>query len=74
MNLPKPGPSYDAQNEAAARAAMEREDANNQKRLADVELNGDSAISGRRLILKSPNGTRYRVLVSDAGALSTVAL
>jgi hypothetical protein len=46
-----------------------REDARNLKRDQDIELQ-----PGVRFILRSPNGTRYSVLVDDAGALSTVAI
>ena len=30
--------------------------------------------TGKGFILKSPNGTRYRLVVSDAGALTAVAI
>jgi hypothetical protein len=46
-----------------------REDARNLKRDQDIELQ-----PGVRFILRSPNGTRYSILVDDAGALSTVAI
>jgi hypothetical protein len=46
-----------------------REDARNWKRDQDIELQ-----PGVRFILRSPNGTRYSILVDDAGALSTVAI
>jgi len=36
---------------------------------SDVELNAD-----QRLIIVSPNGTRYQIEVDNAGALSTTAL
>jgi hypothetical protein len=68
MILPRPAPAYDARNEAELRAALEREDGNNQK------LTRDIVIAGRRLVLVSPDGTRFALKVSDAGVLGTVAL
>ena len=74
MNLPKPESAYSPQNEAAARAEIEREDKRNMKTGADIACSGSTAESHPRLILVSPDGTRYRILVSNAGALSTVAV
>jgi len=71
MNLPKPEAAYSAQNEAAARAELEREDKRNMKTGADVVFSGDVSVSHPRLIGVSPNGTRYRILVNDAGTVST---
>jgi hypothetical protein len=68
MILPKPMPAYDARNETELRAALEREDRNNQKR------NQDIAIEGRRLVLVSPDGSRFALTVSDAGVLAAVAV
>lgn len=44
------------------------EDERNFKKGRDVEL-----ARGERLILRSPDGTRYVVTVDNAGALSTTA-
>ncbi len=71
MNIGSPGETYSKQNEAATRAEIDREDKRNQKIGADIVSNGDATVKGPRLIIVSPNGTRYRVLVSNAGALST---
>jgi hypothetical protein len=65
--LPKPMPAYDFRNEAELRAALEREDRNNQK------LTRDIVIEGRRLVLVSPDGTRFALTVSDLGVLAAVA-
>ena len=74
MNLPKPEPAYSQQNEAAARADIEREDKRNIKIGADIVVSGDANGSHPRLIGVSPNGTRYRILINNAGAISTVAV
>jgi len=74
MNLPKPEPVYSQQNEAAARAEMEREDKRNIKLGADVTFSGDASDPHPRLIGEAPNGTRYRILIDNAGTISTVAV
>lgn len=57
-----------AQNWAMIRGLLERADKENHKRNRDVEI-GEG-----RLILTSPNGTRYKVTVADDGTLTTAAL
>lgn len=51
------------------RFQLEQEDARNLKRDQDAELAGAA-----RLILRSPNGARWSITVSNAGAISAVAL
>lgn len=68
LSLQKPPPAYDASDQAQLRRALEREDRNNRKSNADVE------IGVNRLVLKSPNGARWSITVSNAGAVSAVAL
>ena len=68
MNLPTPPFGYSQANEAALRRALEQEDRRNRKVGVDVELGSE------RLVLKSPDGTRFSVTVSNAGILSATAL
>jgi hypothetical protein len=68
MNLPKPGHAYDARNEAETRTELERQDKRNRKTNADVE------IGGQKLILTSPDGTRWSITVANDGTLSATAL
>lgn len=68
MNLPRPSDKYDATNEAQTRGTLETADGQNMKKTADV------AIIRRRLILQSPNGSLFSIVVSNAGALSATAL
>lgn len=68
MNLPAPTPDYSPSNEAATRRQLEQEDRRNRKTGTDVE------ISDNRLVLKSPNGNRWSIVVSNAGAISATAL
>ena len=68
MRLPQPSPSYEMSREADRNRTLEQADRMNLKRGQDIEL-----VTGR-LILRSPNGSRYRVTVDNAGNLGTVAL
>ncbi|QPX48010.1 hypothetical protein PQC13_gp045 [Synechococcus phage S-SRM01] len=47
---------------------------NDVKFYQSVELSGNVYIDSGNLIMRSPNGTRYKLVVSDTGVLSTVAL
>ena len=68
MKVPAPPQTYTPVAEAQRNFLLENADRLNRKTNADVE------ISSSRLILTSPNGTRYSVVVSNAGALSATAL
>lgn len=68
MKLGLPTPSYDVSDQTRTRVAIEQEDNLNRKKGANIELVKEL------LILRSPNGTRYKITVSDAGALSAVAV
>lgn len=68
LSLPAPGSQYEQANEAQTRDRLVTADAQNQKKTGDV------VIAKNRLILTAPNGTRYSVTVSNAGALSCTAL
>ena len=67
MKLPRSSDKYDPRDQDATRALIEREDLINFKRNQDVEIR-------TRLILASPNGTRYQVTVSNLGILTVTAL
>jgi hypothetical protein len=68
MRLPRPPERYDARDQSETRVQLERAYDASHKRGADVE------IGAARLILRSPNGTRYSITVSDTGTLSAVAI
>jgi hypothetical protein len=65
MRLPTAPPNYSVPDQSRLRDALESADAQNLKRGYDVEMNAG------RVILTSPNGTRYALAVSNAGVLST---
>lgn len=68
MRLPTAGVKYHRNDVQLAYAEIERADAENFKKRSDLEV-GDA-----RLILKSPNGTRYSVTVDNSGNLSASSL
>lgn len=68
MKVPTPPPTYMPVAEAQRNFLIETADRQNRKINADVE------ISSSKLILTSPNGSRFSVVVSNAGALSATAL
>lgn len=69
MNLPMPAFQYDAGIESLRNQSLEQADLMNLKRNQDIEI-----VSDQRIILRSANGTRYKIVVSDAGVLSTSAI
>ncbi len=68
MIIPRPPEDYNLQDQSAFRTQVQQADALNYKRNQDVE------IAQGRLILKSPNGTRYEITVSNTGTLSATAI
>ena len=68
MRLPSAQPKYNQDIQAKLLQQIETEDAQNHKRGRDVE------ISPARLIIKSPNGSRWSITVSNAGTLSAVVV
>lgn len=67
--LPRPPLQYDYSAESQRNSVIERELRLAYKRLEDVELGG-----GQRLILRSPDGTRWAIEVDDMGALSASSI
>ena len=68
LSLPRPAVAYDAGDQAQLRRTLEQEDRNNRKVGTDIE------VGAQRLVLKSPNGERWSITVSNSGAISAVAL
>lgn len=65
MKLAKPTDRYDRGYEDKRNRDLEAADRDNVKRDADIEM-----VNGK-VILRSANGTRYYLVVSNAGVLST---
>ncbi|MGB1876885.1 MAG: hypothetical protein ACPHGY_08215 [Rhodospirillaceae bacterium] len=68
MILPNATDKYDAKQINQMNLLIEQADQLNHKRNQDVEV-GDA-----RLILKSPNGTRYSITVDNSGNLGATAI
>lgn len=68
MRLPTPPAKYDATAMAATQRIIEQTDQDNLKKGKDLTFVKE------RIILTSPNGTRYALVVSNSGVLSTVAV
>jgi len=69
MSLLRAPFAYSREDQDRLRTTLDAQDAANRKKAQDVEIAG-----AERLILASPNGSRWSVVVSNAGALSAVAL
>lgn len=69
MKLANPPERYDRRDQAVMRRQIEQGVAQAYQRGQDVELP-----RGARLILPSPNGTRFAISVADNGDLITEAL
>ena len=74
MKLPSPTSTYDIRDQANVRRIIESEDTNIYKRNQDVEIGSRKITPPNRLIISSPNGTRYEILVSNIGILTASAL
>lgn len=68
MILPNASVSYDQGVESQRNLLIEQADDLNRKKNQDIELRND------RLILQSPNGTRYQISVENNGNLSAVQI
>lgn len=68
MNLPEPSPTYNQLHERIRNQELEQADEGNRKIARDVE------IGGQKLILTSPDGTRWSVTVDNSGNLGTTSL
>lgn len=66
MNLAGAPGAYDPRDQAKLRQALQQADAQNFKSGRDLRLE-----NGERLILKASDGSRWALVVSTAGVLST---
>lgn len=69
LRLPVPTPGYDPVREAEKNKLIEQADQVNHKRTADLEI-----VTPQRLILRSPDGTRWKITVDNSGTLSASTL
>jgi len=69
LRLPEPQPDYDRQALIFNNIAMEEADRSNFKHFEDVDL-----ANNERLIIRSADGTRWIMTVSDAGVVGTTEI
>lgn len=67
MNLPAPAPSYSVPDQQNVRGVIAKADGQN------VKQGGDYEVANGRIILKSPDGTRWILGVNNAGATTWAA-
>jgi hypothetical protein len=70
LNLPSPSPTYDPKNEAQTRDTIAKADSDNQKKRQDFVV--DPIYN--RLILQSPNGTKWSLTIDNTGVISGTSL
>tara|TARA_R100000231_G_scaffold111695_1_gene82809 strand:+ start:851 stop:1057 length:207 start_codon:yes stop_codon:yes gene_type:complete len=68
MKLPAAPQEYNASLQQQSNFILEQEDRKNFKKDTDININDG------RLILKAPNGTRYKLTVDNSGNLGTTAI
>jgi len=68
MILPAVTKEYNSQNISQMNLAIEQADALNHKKNQDLE------VGAARLVMKSPNGTRYSITVDNSGNVGATAL
>lgn len=69
LTLPQPPSTYDPLHEARRNEALRASAAEGHSRLSDIEVG-----SGRRVIMTSPNGTRWALAVDNGGTLTITEL
>ena len=67
MKLPRPGPTYDAHDEAQARALIEQADAQNIKLGQDVEVAGKAVL----ILTDTETGGRVKIMVKSGALVVT---
>ena len=68
MKLPNPAGAYNPRMEIERNRQIEQADAQNRKQGRDVE------IGNNKLVLRSPDGSRWQITVSNTGTISATAL
>jgi|TARA_Y100000401_G_scaffold45311_1_gene34789 hypothetical protein len=68
MRLPLPPIEYNSSIVQQTNNTLEQEDKKNFKKDTDININDG------RLILKSPNGTRYNITVDNSGNITASAI
>jgi hypothetical protein len=73
LRLPIPPNRYDPDYERRRNLALESADTLNQKKNVSFDVAGQASGNGQTLYLYSPNGSRWSISVSNAGAIVVTA-
>jgi hypothetical protein len=68
LKIPSPSANWSPSYQARVNQSVEANDITNRKVGSDVELDRE------KLVIRSPNGARWQLTVSNAGVVSAVAL
>jgi hypothetical protein len=75
LKLPRPPDAWSQAWQTRLNQTHEIADATNRKRFTDIELElGPPGKPNSKLILRSPNGQRWEIVVSNAGVISAVVV
>jgi hypothetical protein len=74
MRLPIPNEVWTRDYQQRLNAELERADAENRKAGRDMEMSQGDGVRRERLILRSPDGTRWAINVDDSGILSASSI
>jgi hypothetical protein len=74
MRLPIPRETWSRDYQQRLNVELERADAANRKSGRDIELSRGDGVRSERLVLRSPNGTRWEITVDNSGNLAATSL
>jgi hypothetical protein len=74
MRLPIPPDIWSRDYQQRVNAELERADLENRKTGRDIELSLGDAVRRERLVLRSPDGTRWEITVDNSGTLAATSL
>lgn len=74
MKLPLPPDTWSRDYQQRVNSELERTDGQNRKNGRDIELSAGDGVRKERLIMTSPDGTRWSITISNAGALVITSL
>ena len=74
MRLPIPQDIWSRDYQQRLNSELERADLENRKAARDIELGQGDGVRRERLVLRSPNGTRWEITVNDSGMVAATSL
>lgn len=74
MRLPIPQDAWSRDYQQRLNAELERADLENRKAGRDIELSLGDGVRRERLVLRSPDGTRWEITVDNGGTLAATSL